>query len=391
MRGSGNSPGPMSRAIHTVEDLAALDLLQTPVWIVDLERATQWWANLACMPLWGASTREEMLANSAASPPPSETSRTRLETLRRRFERGETSLDRWTLYPGRGRPFVAECRSSGIRVAARRGEPAKLAMLIEARVLGADETDPHDRRGIEALRYLGELVSLYADSGEGLMRNPAAVRVFGDAGPGDQFKASFADPGQAAELRALLATGAVFRGELRVRAADGERWFETEARPSLDPVTGQPAVLVNQRDVSERRAALAELRASRAQLAAQAEALRSLAAPVIRVGAGVLALPLIGALDRERIEVALTALLAATASGRVRRVVLDLTGAAVVDADVADGLLRLIQVLRLQGLAPAISGVRPELARAIVAAGLTLTAPCFQTLEDALADRRAGS
>jgi len=390
MRWSGDIPWPMGQAIHTVEDLAALDLLQTPVWIVDLERAMQWWANLACMPLWGASSREEMLANSAASPPPSESSRTRLAVLRRKFARGETSMDRWTLYPGHARPFVAECRSSGILVAARRGEPGQLAMLIEARVLGAEETDPHDRRGIEALRYLGELVSLYADSGEGLMRNPAAVRVFGDAGPGDQFRASFADPGQAAEVRALLATGKVFHGEVLVRSAGGERWYETEARPSLDPVTGQPAVLVNQRDVSERRAALAELTTSREQLAAQAEELRSLAAPVIRVGVGVLALPLIGALDRERIEVALTALLAATAGGRVRRVVLDLTGAAIVDADVADGLLRIVQVLRLQGVSPAISGIRPELARAIVAGGLTLTVPCFQTLEDALTHRGRG-
>ena len=56
-----------------------------------------------------------------------------------------------------------------------------------------------------------------------------------------------------------------------------------------------------------------------------------------------------------------------------------------------DGLLRIVQVLRLQGVAPVLSGIRPELARAIVAAGLELTVPCFQTLEDALASRRGGS
>jgi rsbT co-antagonist protein RsbR len=374
----------MGAAIYTVEDLAVFDRLQTPVLILDLERGGYWWANLACLPIWGSSSREEMLAIGAASPPPSETAQTRLAALRRRIERGETWNDRWTLYPGKGPPFVAECRMSAIRMAARRGDPGQLAVLVELRVLGREEADSHDRRGIEALRYLGELVSLYAVSGEGLMRNPAAMRVLGDVGPGDQFEASFADPAQAAEVRAQLATGAVFRGEVRVCSAAGERWYETEARPGLDPVTGQPTVLVNQRDVSERRATLAELTASRAQLVAQAEALQRLAAPVIRVGAGVLALPLVGALDRERIEVALAALLAATASARVRRVVLDLTGAAVVDATVADGLLRIVQVLRLQGVAPALSGIRPELARAIVAAGLELTVPCFQTLEHAI-------
>ena len=381
----------MGAVIQTVEDLAGLDLLQTPVTIVDFERGRNWWANLACLPLWGVTSREAMLAISAAAPPPSVASQTRLTALRRLLERGETVRQRWTLYPAKMQPFVAECRISCIWIAERRGEPGRSAMMVEMRVLGPDEADPSERRGIEALRYLGEMVSLYAASGAGLMRNPAAVRVLGDAGPGDQFGASFADPAQAAEVRARLATGAVFHGEVCVRSAEGERWYETEARPSLDPVTGQPTVLVNQRDVSERRAALMELRASREQLVAQAEALRSLAAPVIRVGAGVLALPLIGALDRERIEVALTVLLAATASGRVRRVVLDLTGAAVVDATVADGLLRIVQVLRLQGVAPVLSGIRPELARAIVAAGLELTVPCFQTLEDAIAARRGGS
>lgn len=359
--------------------------MQTPVVIVDYERGKHWWANRACLPLWGVTSREAMLAISAASPPHSETTRTRLAALQRLLERGETVRDRWTLYPGEMPPFVADCRFSGIWIAERRGEPGRSAMMIEMRVLGPDEAEPSERRGIEALRYLDEMVSLYAASGAGLMRNPAAVRALGDAGPGDQFAASFADPAQADELRALLATGAVFHGELRVRTAAGERWYETEARTSLDPVTGQPAVLVNQRDISERRAAIAELQVSREQLAAQAEALRCLAAPVIRVGADVLALPLIGALDRERIEVALTALLAATAGGRIRRVVLDLTGAAVVDAAAADGLLRVVQVLRLQGVTPALSGIHPALAQAIVATGLTLAVPCFQTLADALA------
>ncbi|HEY0132587.1 MAG TPA: hypothetical protein VGB85_00870, partial [Nannocystis sp.] len=149
---------------YTPADLAIFDLLQAPVWVVDLDRGAQWWANLACLPLWHATDRAQMLANSANSSP-SETSRTRLEVLRRKFQRGETSLDRWTLYPDDGAPFIAECRSSGIVIADEPGVPGRLAMLIEARVLGPDEFDPHERRGVEALRYLGELVALHTDAG----------------------------------------------------------------------------------------------------------------------------------------------------------------------------------------------------------------------------------
>lgn len=375
----------MARTYLTA-DLAIFDLLQTPIWVVDIDRGVQWWANLASLPLWHASDRAQMIARSANNKV-SETSRTRLEALRRKFARGETSIDRWTLYPDDAPPFVAECRSSGILVADDPGAPARLAMLIEARVLGSDETDPHDRRGVEALRYLGELVALYADSGEGLMRNPAAVRAFGDPGPGDQLAACLGDPTLLARARACLTTLTVVRADVRVDTPAGDRWYDTVIRSSLDPVTGHPALLVTQRDVTERRAELIELEHSRARLTAQAQALRELAAPVIRIGHGVLAMPLIGRLDHERIEVTLTALLAASAThvSHISHVVVDLTGADVADAAGTDGLLRIVRVLRLRGVRVALSGIRPALAQAIVDGGLELSGlACFQSVADAL-------
>lgn len=374
-------------SVHLPDDLALFDVLSTPVWIVDLERGHQWWANLACVPMWGAVDRERLLAASAAGPGPSPTSRLRLEQLRRRLERGERAVDRWTLYPDHAKPFVAECRQQGIRIADGPGEPVRLGMLVEARVLGDAEAELQDRRGIEALRYLGELVSLYGDAGEVLMRNPAAVAALGDVGPGDAFTASFVDPAQAAELRRRLA-GEPVRLDVAVRTTTGARWYDTAIRRSLDPVTGAPALLVTQTDITERRAHLAELERNRQQIAAQADTLLRLAAPVIRVGARVLALPLIGALDRQRVDVALAAVLDHTGRGRVDRVVLDLTGAAVDDAEVAAGVLRIVRVLRLQGVSAALSGVRPPLARAIVDAGVDLSeVRCFQSIEHALAGR----
>jgi rsbT co-antagonist protein RsbR len=188
-------------------------------------------------------------------------------------------------------------------------------------------------------------------------------------------------------LRACVATGDVYRADVLVRTVAGARWFDTEARHTPDPVTGAQGVLVTQRDIAERRAHVEELERSRGLLAAQAEALRVLAAPVMRVGPGVLALPLIGRLDRERVEASLAALTQRTTAERVVRVVLDLTSAEV-DAAAAEGLLRIVRVLRLQGVAAALSGVTPRLAQACVRDGLDLGGlTCFQSLEEAL---RAG-
>lgn len=372
----------------TLEDLSVLDRLRTPAWIVVLPRAARWWCNRAALAMWNSPSLDEWVGRNAKHPP-SEATLTRMESLRRRFERGEVVTERWTFYPDGAAPVVAECRASGLLVADRRGEPGTPAMLVEARPLGADEVHPAERRGYEALRHIGELVSYYAETGEALLRNPAAIRALGDpvsAGESrDQLLASFVDPAQVAELRACVAANAVYRADALVRTAAGERWYDTEARAILDPVGGKPGVLVTQRDIAERRAHLEELERSRALLAAQAEELRNLAAPVIRVAADVLALPLIGKLDRDRIEVALTTLLGRTAAERASRVVLDLTGAADLDAAAAAGLLRILRVLRLQGIAPVVSGIHPRLAHTILAAGLDLGGvPCFQTLEHAL-------
>lgn len=384
------SPRLLDPTIYTPATLAAFDRLQAPVWIVDLDRGAQWWANLACLPIFHAASREALIARSGRTTP-SEASRTRLELLRRGFARGERSLDRWTLYPEGGQPFVAECRSSGIWIADRDGEPARLAMFIEARVLAAHEQDPHERRGVEALRYLGELVSLYTPDGEALMRNPAAIRALGDPGPGDRLAASLVDPQQATTLRDALAREPCVRADLLLRTSTGERWYDSELRRSLDPVTGLAALLVTQRDISERRNNHAELEAQRARLADQADLLRRLAAPVLRVAADTLVLPLIGTLDRERIDVALAALLARTATGGIHRVVLDLTGVADFTDIAAVGVLRILRVLRLQGVTTSLSGIGPALAQTIVRAGSELGGVhCHASLAEALT-RKAGA
>jgi len=368
-----------------IGDLDALDRLRTPMWIVDLERAEKWWCNRSGLTLWNAPSLAEWVGRNLSNTV-SEATITRMHNLRGRFERGEVADERWTFYPDGADPLIADVHVSGIVIADAAGDAGRMAMLVEARRLQGDEVDPGERRAYEALRYSGELVSYYDDTGAALLRNPAAIRAFGDVGAGDQLRETFVDPGGWALLRSGVADGAVFRTDVLARTLTGEHWYDTEARASLDPVTGKLGVLVNQRDIQEQRAHLEELERRGQLLADQAETLRQLAAPVIRVGPGVLALPLIGSLDRERIDVALTALLTRTGQERVHRVVLDLTGAIAVELTAADGLLRIVRVLQLQGVTPALSGIHPELAQAIVAAGLDLSElRCYQTIADALA------
>lgn len=371
---------------YTHEAMLPFDALHAALWVFDLDHAVKWWGNLAAVTLWGATDRETLLARNTAMQM-SEATRTRLEVYRRRFEREEIANERWTFYPDGQVPVVAECTCSGILIDDGDGRPPRLAMLVEARPLAAWESDPLERRSVEALRHVGEPVSLYSPAGAVLLRNPAALRAFGDpaAAPAesDALAATFAEHADADAARAVL-SGDVARFDARLRTTAGERVHNLEVRHTLDPITGKDALLVCSRDLSERLAYEQALEHSRRQLTAQAEELARLAAPVLRVWSQILVLPLIGSVDRERMSVALSALLPRIAADRARTVIFDLTGAAFVDVETVESLQRALQVLKLQGCSVVVAGILPELARLLVDADARLAAPVYQTTADAL-------
>lgn len=104
----------------------------------------------------------------------------------------------------------------------------------------------------------------------------------------------------------------------------------------------------------------------------QQEAIRELSVPVLPVSATTLVMPLIGALDGERLLIAQERALAAIERSAARRLLLDITGVPLVDSYVAQGLIRTLQAARLLGAEVALVGVRPEVAQSIVGLGLDL-------------------
>lgn len=367
-------------------DLLPLDVLRGPVWVFDLDRALRWWVNLAGVAMWAAPSREHLIRPDVAMQQ-SEATRTRLAMYRRRFERDEAITERWTIYPdGRG-PLVIDSTCSGILIDDEDGQPPRLAMLVEARPIPAWEADPLERRSVEALRHVGEPVSLYSPTGAVLLRNPAALRAFGDATIADEtdaLAATFVDAADALTAQAALG-GPVQRFDARVRTTVGERVHSVEVRATLDPMTGEPALLVCSRDLSERLAAEQALERSRQQLAEQADELARLAAPVLRVWPGILVLPLIGRIDRTRMDIALAAVTPQIAGQQARAVIFDLTGAAFVDLETAASLQRAVRVLGLLGCAVSVAGVLPALATLLIASDVRLEVPVHATIADALA------
>jgi anti-anti-sigma factor len=117
----------------------------------------------------------------------------------------------------------------------------------------------------------------------------------------------------------------------------------------------------------------------------QKEELRRLASPMIEVGHGILAVPLIGTMDAERFTIVAEKVLPAIVDKRVRAVIIDLTGIEVMDSDAVAQLGRLRSAISLLGCRCIISGIRFEIAKQMMDAGSDFDlGATFRTLSQAL-------
>jgi rsbT co-antagonist protein RsbR len=94
----------------------------------------------------------------------------------------------------------------------------------------------------------------------------------------------------------------------------------------------------------------------------------------------ILVMPLVGALDTERLRDLQTEALRSVERTSARYLVLDITGVSVVDSQVAQGIMAVVEALRLLGTVAILVGIRPEIAQTIVGLGLQLRG--LQTYSD---------
>jgi rsbT co-antagonist protein RsbR len=121
-------------------------------------------------------------------------------------------------------------------------------------------------------------------------------------------------------------------------------------------------------------------------IADQAEAMLELSTPVIRLWEGIIAVPLVGTLDSARTQLVMEKLLETLVATGADHAVLDITGVATVDTEVAQHLLKTVSAARLLGAECIISGIRPQVAHTIVSLGIEFGEIATKaTLADALA------
>ena len=104
----------------------------------------------------------------------------------------------------------------------------------------------------------------------------------------------------------------------------------------------------------------------------QQEAIRELSTPVLQVRERLLILPIIGVIDPHRARQLTEQLLRGIRANRAKVVVIDITGVAAMDANVANHLVLTVESARLLGARVIVTGLSPEIAQTLVNIGVDL-------------------
>ncbi len=105
----------------------------------------------------------------------------------------------------------------------------------------------------------------------------------------------------------------------------------------------------------------------------QQEAIRELSTPVLQVRERLLILPIVGVIDPRRARQLTEQLLRGIRTNRARVVVIDITGVAAMDSNVANHLVLTVEASRLLGATVIVTGLSPEIAQTLVNIGVDLT------------------
>ena len=108
-------------------------------------------------------------------------------------------------------------------------------------------------------------------------------------------------------------------------------------------------------------------------IATQQQAIRQLSTPVLQLRPGLLILPIVGALDRDRLDQMRALLLHAVRERRARAIVLDVTGVPEIDSVAANQLIGSVTSARMMGAETIISGLSAEIAQTLVTVGIDLS------------------
>jgi anti-anti-sigma regulatory factor len=168
---------------------------------------------------------------------------------------------------------------------------------------------------------------------------------------------------------------------------NGLLWTTSTFVPMRDADGQITHILSAWKDISaEKQRALAEQQYKEEIIEQQTAALAEMSTPLLTISDTTVVMPLVGAVDSRRVAQLMDTLLQGVSASRASIVILDITGVAVVDTQVADAFIRASQAVGLLGAQVVLTGIRPEVAQTLVQLGVDLRSIITRgTLQDGIA------
>ncbi|WP_409292931.1 STAS domain-containing protein [Peribacillus sp. SCS-37] len=117
------------------------------------------------------------------------------------------------------------------------------------------------------------------------------------------------------------------------------------------------------------------------------EASLAISTPVVKINKRIAILPLVGSIDTHRAEVLKETSIKRAVELKITELYIDLSGVPFVDTMVANELFQVAKALTLIGVKPTFTGIRPEIAQAVVSFGIDFKdIETLGTLEQALSN-----
>ncbi|WP_100407006.1 STAS domain-containing protein [Bacillus solitudinis] len=115
--------------------------------------------------------------------------------------------------------------------------------------------------------------------------------------------------------------------------------------------------------------------------------INEISAPIVPITKDIAILPLIGILIEERANVLMDTTIKQVVNYKLDLIFIDLSGVSIIDTFVASRLLDFMNTLKILGVTPVLSGLRPEMSQTIVSLGINLNSyKVVSNLRQALSD-----
>jgi PAS domain S-box-containing protein len=190
--------------------------------------------------------------------------------------------------------------------------------------------------------------------------------------------AEFFPPDEAARalqtVQECVDCGGPVESTVEVDLPHGRRWLQCTCIPIRDSAGRITRAGIVMQDVTaQKEQERAERQRQEEIITMQQATLAELSTPLLAISDTAVVMPLIGAIDSQRIGRIMETLLTGVSESRASIVILDITGVALVDTQVANAFIRASQAVALLGARVVLTGIRPEVAQTLVGLGVDLS------------------